>query len=293
MVPTATSQIASHVEVVDGRGGTQDFGQNVKCKRTFVVTLNDPTTPVTDIAAECGISWLDQHPEFPTYCTAISCQQDGDPLHYKVEFTYDLLKPNERHADPLARTDKVTFSGSTTSGPAIVHYNYGSPQLIVNSAGDPLPGAEKEYSQWNIQISGNRATFPKALAMACINCVNSDSWGGFAAGTLKVQSINGQLEIEQVDDPAGPKEKTYWSVSVEIAYRQEGWDLKVWDVGFNQLVWGGGRKKILDALNEPVSEPVALSNGSAKNPGSPPDMLTFKVYNRVSFGSLFTNGLPS
>ena len=284
-------------EVVDGRGGTQNFGENVKCKRSFVVTLNDPTTPVSDIANACGVSWLDQHPEFPTYCTAIACTQDGDPLHYKVEVTYDLLKPSERQADPLQRSDSVSFSGSTTTGPAIVHYNNGfsNPQLIVNSAGDPLPGAEKEYSQWSIQITGNRASFPKALAMSCINCVNSDSWGGFAAGTLKVQGISGQLEIEQVEGAAGSAatEKTYWQVTVEIAFRYEGWDLKLWDVGYNEIASDGRRKKVLDKLKEPVSDPVALSNGVAKPAGSPPDMLTYRVYNRVAFGSIFPNGLPS
>jgi hypothetical protein len=74
---------------------------------------------------------------------------------------------------------------------------------------------------------------------------------------------------------------------VDIAYRAEGWKLKLWDIGYNQIV-GGERKKILDAMREPVSEPVALSGGTAKTPGQPPDMLTFKVYNEVAFAGAFT-----
>ena len=287
MTPVSFNPVA--VEVCDGRGGTQNFGENVKCKRTFVVTLSDPTTSVADIANACSINWLDQHPEFPTYCTAIACTQDGDPLHYKVEFTYDLIKPSERHPTPWERPDKFTMSGSTSTGPALVHYNSGfsSPQFITNSAGDPLEGAEKEFSQWHIQINGNRQNFPKDLAMNYVNAVNSDSWSGFPPGTLKVQSISGQLEIEQVDGD----EVTYWQISIDIAYRPEGWKLKLWDVGFNELS-NGKRKKVLDRLNEPVSDPVALSGGVAKPAGSPPDMLQFTVYNSVAFRGPFTE-LPS
>lgn len=277
-------------EIIDGRGATQRFAENVKCKRTFMATVDDPTTPVSDIAASVGISWLDPHPEFPAvYVTDISCQNDGDPLHYKVEFTYDLVKPEDREAGPTAmpweRPDKFTFAGSVTSGPAIVHYNDGisSPKLIVNTAGDPLEGAEREQAEWRIQISGSRQNFPYAMAMNYVNTVNSDSWSGFPPRTVKCQGISGQREIEQIDNVDVP----YWSVSVDLAYRAEGWSLKLWDVGYNEIV-SGQRKKILDKLKEPVSDPVALSNGVAKSPGQPPDMLTFKVYREASFAGVFS-----
>lgn len=274
-----------YIEVCDGRGGQQTFGSNVKCKRTFVVTVDDPTTSVSAIAQVCGINWLDQHPEFPVYCTEINAQQDGDPLHYKVEFTYDLVKPEDKQLAPWDRADKFTFSGSVASGPAILHYNQGfsSPAFIVNTAGDPLEGAEKEYSSWHIQITGSRQSFPRFIAMQYVNAVNSDSWSGMPAGTVKCQGISGQREVEQV----GGEDVSYWSVSVELAYRPEGWTLKLWDIGYQQVV-GGRKKKILDANMEPVSDPSALSNGVAKTNGSPPDMLTFKVYNELPFNGAFT-----
>ena len=113
-------------EVIDGRGATQKFAENVKCKRTFIATVDDPTTPVSEINNSIGVNWLDVHPEFPAvYVTDMSCQNDGDPLHYKVEFTYDLIKPEDRAALPWNRTDKFTFSGGVTTAPAIVHYNDG------------------------------------------------------------------------------------------------------------------------------------------------------------------------
>lgn len=281
-------------EIIDGRGATQKFAEAVKCKRTFMVTVDDPTTSVSEMAYSANINWLDPHPEFPAvYVTDIACNNDGDPQHYKLEFTYDLLKPEDKSAGPTAmpwnRPDKFTFSGGLTNVPAIVHYNDGfsSPKFIVNTAGDPLEGATRDQAEWKIQINGNRQAFPKALAMSCINAVNSDSWSGFPAGTLKVQGLSGQREIEQVNNTEIP----YWSISVEIAYRPEGWKLKLWDVGYNEIV-GGKRRRILDELREPVSDPVALSNGSAKTAGQPPDMLEFKLYREVPFSGLFST-LPS
>jgi hypothetical protein len=273
-------------EVIDGRGATQKFGENVKCKRTFIATVNDPTTSVSEINNSIGINWLDPHPEFSAvYCTDMSCQNDGDPLHYKVEFTYDLIKPEDRAQLPWERTDKFSFSGGVSTAPAIIHYNDGfsSPKLIVNTAGDPLEGAERENAEWRITITGNRQYFPYSMAMGYINTVNSDSWSGFAPGTLKVQAISGQRDVEQVNNA----EVAYWQVSVEIAYRAEGWALKLWDVGYSEII-SGERKKILDKLKEPVSEPAALSNGRAKTPGQPPDMLTFKVYREAAYAGVFT-----
>jgi hypothetical protein len=277
-------------EVIDGRGATQKFAENVKCKRTFIVTVSDPATPVSTINNAIGINWLDVHPEFPAvYVTDMSCQNDGDPLHYKVEFTYDLIKQEDRKQMPWERTDKFTFSGGITTAPAVVHYNDGfaTPKLIVNTAGDPLEGAERECAEWRISISGNRQAFPYAMAMAYINTVNNDSWSGFAPRTLKCQSISGQREVEQVNNAEVP----YWTVSVELAYRAEGWELRLWDVGYNEIK-SGSRQKILDKLKEPVSEPVALSEGVAKPAGQPPDMLKFKVYREASFSGVFTQ-LPS
>jgi hypothetical protein len=40
-------------------------------------------------------------------------------------------------------------------------------------------------------------------------------------------------------------------------------------------------------LNQPVSQPVALSNGVKKSPGSPPDILTFRVYKKLPFVGTF------
>jgi hypothetical protein len=274
-------------EVIDGRGASQNFAENVKTKRTFIVTVDDPTTPLITIANTPGIRWLDKHPEFPTYCLGIDPENDGDPLHYKITFRYDLLRPEERHKLPWERADKFRYSGSLTSGPFVEHFNDGNdaPKPVINSAGDPIEGLEKEEADWIVSITGNRQEFDKAKARQYFNAVNSDTYSGCPAGTVKCQVMEASQEIEQVDGD----EVTYWAITTSLAYRETGWDTKVWNVGFNEIV-GGQRKAILDAAGNPVSTPVALAADGSRKAGTPPvtpDMLTFKKHKRRTFTGTF------
>jgi hypothetical protein len=271
-------------ESPEGRRADQNFGEQVKAPRVFMVTVDDPATPLVEIANAPGIRWLDPHPEFPTYCVGIAPENDGDPLHYKVTFRYDLLKPQERATLPWDRQDKFSYDGSLTSGPAFIHFNDGNstPKLIVNSAGDPLEGLMRDEAEWVVQIEGNRRYFMKDAAKAYLNAVNSDTWSGCPAGTVKCMRLGGKQEIEQVEE----QEINFWSIAVTLAYREVGWATRTWDVGFNQIV-SGKRQSIKDAADQPVSQPVALSNGVKKTEGQPPDMLTFKVYKSLPFSGVF------
>jgi hypothetical protein len=84
----------------------------------------------------------------------------------------------------------------------------------------------------------------------------------------------------------------------EFAYREEKWDHKPWDVGFNQLVDSQGnptasgtqRAAVLGADKKPVKAPVALSSGVAKTPGQKPDALTFRLYRETDFSVFGTPG---
>jgi hypothetical protein len=186
--------------------------------------------------------------------------------------------------DPLSRPDQFNYTGAITSGPAFIHYGDGndSPKVIVNSAGDPLEGMEMEKAEWRISITGNRSDFDKSLAADYLNTINSDTYSGLSAGTVKCQGISGSRKIELVN---GSK-LVYWEVNVELAHRGENWRLKTWDVGFNEIV-DGERKKILDAAKKEVSQPVALHEGEQKAAGEEPDMLTFKIYKEKTFTGIF------
>lgn len=267
-----------------GRGGAQKYAEIPSYTRQFLVIVDDIHAFESDIVQSCGIAMLSAHPDIPAaLCVNISVAQDGDsPYHFKVTHTYGVM--DDADEDPLQRPDQFTYSGAITSGPAFIHYNEGngSPQVIVNTAFDPLEGMEMEKGEWRISITGNRATFDKGMAGAYLNAVNSDEYSGMAAGTVKCQGISGVKRVELVNE----LKVAYYEVTVELAYREETWRLQTWDVGFNEIV-GGKREKILDEKKKPVSQPVALSGGVKKAVGQPPDMLTFKIYKELSFAGIF------
>ena len=271
-------------ELFRGRGGSQKYGEVPSYKREFLVRVDTMDTSETAIAQAPGIAMLSAHPDVAAaLLNDVSVTQDGDsPFHYRVSLTYGVLEDADEN--PLDRPDQFNYTGAITSGPAFIHYDAGnnSPAVIVNSAGDPLEGLEKELAEWRITISGNRADFDKSLAADYLNTINLDTYSGLAPGTVKCQGISGSRKIELV---SGSK-LVYWEVNVELAHRGENWRLKTWDVGFNEII-SGERKKILDAAKKEVSQPVALSGGVQKSAGQPPDMLTFKIYKEKAFTGIF------
>ena len=272
-------------ELFRGRGGSQKYGEVPSYKREFLVRVDTMDTSETAIAQAPGIAMLSAHPDVAAaLLNDVSVTQDGDsPFHYRVSLSYGVLEDADEN--PLDRPDQFNYTGAITSGPCFIHYDDGndSPKTIANTAGDPLPGLEKECAEWRISISGNRADFNKSLASDYLNTVNSDSYSGLAAGTVKCQGISGSRKIEIV---SGSK-LVYWEITVELAHRGESWRLKTWDCGFNEIV-GGERKKILDAAKKELSEPVSLHEGVQKTPvGEEPDLLEFKVYKEKTFTGIF------
>jgi hypothetical protein len=272
-------------EMYRGRGRQTQYGDVPVYTRIFLVRVDDSNTAFEDIAAEPGAAWLDPHPENENALLVDSnVQQDGDsPFHYKVTFTYksaeDLLD------DPMQRPAQYTFSGGLASAPAFWYFpnanDNSTKKIIINTAGDPIGGLDRDEGEFSVSIVKNFSTFDYAKAQAYVGAINSDSFSGGAPKTWKCMGINGSRKIEEV----GGTKYVYWECSTTLAYRNYTWDLQTWDVGFNEIV-GGARKKIM-AGAEPVSEPAALSNGRAKTPGVAPDLLTFRIYPMVPFTGTF------
>lgn len=246
------------------------------------------------ISAAPGPVWRDPYPDDPNARgVESSVAQDGEsPFHYKVTLTYRYLDEDDKI--PWNRPSQYSFSGSLASQPCFWHYSGGdndnnTKKIIINTAGDPLSGLDRDEAEFNVTIQYNqKPPFNYAKAQNYVGAINSDTWSGGAPKTWKCQSIQATRKFESIpaETPEDPPVKVYYfDTSVTIAYRATGWDLQTWDVGFNQLV-GGQRVKIM-AGNDPVSEPAALSNGKEKTPGQPPDMLTFRIYKMLPFVGTF------
>ena len=273
-------------EMYRGRGRQTTYGDVPVYTRIFLVRVDDPNTDMQAISAEPGINWLDPHPENENALLIDSnIQQDGDsPFHYKLTFTYKSAEDLDEN--PIDRPPQFSFSGSLASAPAFWYFpssgDNSTKKIIINTAGDPIGGLDRDEGEFTVSITINKAPpFDYAKAQAYVGAINSDSWSGGAAKTWKCMSITGNRKIEEV----GGTKYLYWETNASLAYRNTGWDLQTWDVGFNEIV-GGARKKIM-AGSEPVSEPAALSAGRAKTPGQPPDLLSFRIYPRLAFNGTF------
>lgn len=261
--------------------------------RVFLVRTDTLNPNMVHISAAPGPVWRDPYPDdHNARGVESSVAQDGEsPFHYKVTLTYKYLDEDDKI--PWRRPAVYSFSGSLTSAPAFWHYpNSGdneTKRIIINTAGDPLSGLDRDEAEFSVSIQYNqKPPFDYGKAQNYVGAINSDTWSGGAPKTWKCQSIQATRKFESIagETPEAPPVKVlYFDTSVTLAYRNSGWDLQTWDVGFNQLV-DGQRRKIM-AGNDPVSEPAALSNGREKTPGQPPDMLTFRLYKTLPFVGTF------
>lgn len=258
-----------------------------------------------EVAAAPGITWRSPHPDDDNAVLVESqTQQEGDhPFFYRVTYTYKFL--DETELLPWDRPATFSFSGSLASVPAFQYYSGTSPtdnttkKIIVNSAGDPLQGLDKDAGEFTVVIQKNiPPPFLYEKAMEYVGAVNSDAYAGAEPRQWKCQSITASRKAETVPPAQGatdskPQKVFYWDTTMTLAYRVDTWDLITWDVGFNEIK-DGKRVKIY-AGSDPVSEPVALLNGRAKTPGQPPEALTFRVYKALPFITNFPEipGSPS
>lgn len=281
-------------EIYRGRARQANLDGVPQYVRVFLVRTDVINPKLTYVAAAPGIAWRDPHPDDPNaVLVESSSQQDGDsPFHYKVTYSYKYLDETEKL--PWNRPAQYTFSGSLASSPAFWCFteedtNNTQKQIIINTAGDPLQGLDRDEAEFSVSIQQNvKPPFNFGRAQQYVGAINSDVWSGGQPKTWKVQSISSSRKFESIpaDTPDAPPVKVYyWDMSTTIAYRQSGWDLQTWDVGFNEIK-NGKRVKIY-AGSEPVSEPVALSNGLAKTPGQPPDLLSFRIYPMRPFTNIF------
>jgi hypothetical protein len=278
---------------VSGRSLTHRFGEPPSADRKFIVTLDNRAHSVSEVASAIGIFHGAPHPEygFITMTEAVMTEGSPTPYHAEVTFRYELLSPDERDPNPLARPDTWSFSTGGAAVPALFYWDGNVQKPLVNSAFDYFEGLTTEEGECRASISGNRATFPLATAVAVTNCVNSGGYLGAPAHHWKCTGISGQQQIEMVNGA----EVRYWSITTELVFRQTGWNLQLPDVGFNFLE--GGQKKrawVVDAdepgIKVPAVNPVALNaNGSLKAAGQLPDILTRRVNREVNFSAYFGN----
>jgi hypothetical protein len=271
---------------------THRFGESPTAEIKYHLTTSGPVG-VQQALDYVGIYHGSPHPEYPYLWCTEGAVNELDRFHVEVTYSYSVPAVGTQDSDPnpLARADIWSFSTGGAAVPALAYFHgTGNNDLraLVNSAFDFFEGAMTEESELRCTISGNRASFPVGVAAQVTNCVNADAYLGAQPYQWKCGGISGQQQVEVVNG----SELKYWSVSVELAYRQSGWRLMLPNVGYNYLE-GSQQKRayVIDPdSGDKVasSNPVALnSNGSLKGSGVAPDILYRRVHREVAFAPLF------
>lgn len=293
-------------ETAKGKKVSGKYGESNTYSRAFLIRVDHPATSEVAICRAPGIVYGAAHPAQPA-CKAMEFSldmADDVGLWWTLSVTYYAPPPEAVPDENGIPEDSWAASGGTSTGPA---FQDRDGETIVNSAGDPLEGLERENDDisWTLTKCYTGLGW-NSTRLASSNTVNSSSWNGGAAGTWKVNFRSAQKKTiartetggsgqapedgTNAPDQGSESTLTYWETVWEFRYRAAGWALKPWNVGFNELV-SGSRQAIVGADGKAVKQPVALTSGGAAKPaGQAPDALAFDVYESSNF-SVF--GEPS
>jgi hypothetical protein len=132
----------------------------------------------------------------------------------------------------------------------------------VNSVGEPVDGLEEEASLLRFSYTNTIAQNPNFRALA--GYVNKCNRGlltilGVSCSFYTVRCTGFNAQYDQKNN--------VWSVTVELLYNPQGWEITYYNVGFNEVI-NGRRRAIVDFRGNPISSPVPLrADGTAELPG--------------------------
>ena len=132
----------------------------------------------------------------------------------------------------------------------------------VNSVGEPVDGLEEEASLLRFSYTNTIAPNPNFRALAgYVNKCNRSAMSILGVScsfyTVRCTGFNAQYD----------QKNNVWSVSVELLYNPQGWEITYYNVGFNEVI-DGRRRAIVDFRGNPISAPVPLrADGTQELPG--------------------------
>lgn len=267
--------------IVWSRESAKDRGLSVKrddggsATRSFIVRVDDPSTALSAIMAEPGISIGDVHPtEVDLFCESIDVSAaDDSGMLYEVSFDY-TPNPEQEPEDPEdpgsddrpgeidGKIPSWSASSSVSSEPTFTDVDGNT---ITNSAGDPLEDIEVERAQFHLQLTQyyiSHADNPPVVGWLgrikqFTNAVNNDQWNGGAPGQWKCQGASAKLNVDRQGE--GGAARVFWEVTWDFAYREDYWVLRPWDIGFNELV---------DENGDPAPTPYISGGDGGEDIGS-------------------------
>ena len=284
-------------ERTETQGFSQRFGEGPRYTRSIVERSDEP--PISTLAFRADIYYGQPYPfgSGELKCTeieeSVSVERDDETVYVTTLAATYSLDDSDAEVNPLFKPDVWSFQTQGASVPALFYFdNSGQMRPLTNSAFDYLKGLSVDEAQTKVVIRGNRASFPNATATAITNAINSGAYLGAPAHSWKCQGITGERKVELfLDAPVA-----FWEVTVELMYRQTGWNLLIPDVGFNYIE--NGTKKRATVTDPDTGEKLAsadvvgLNGGGGLSLTGAPAILTRRVYKEVDFSAYFGTPPP-
>lgn len=262
--------------------------------RSWLLVSNDPAdsmyTVVTYWSETTGLqkgSYYHTANESDTgsYLQHVSAHADGDDgLNWLLSADYKPYPMGATSNSPLDQPAEITWSFQQTEKVCDKDIKG---KAVCNSAGDPFSNPITcDMGRPILNITQNETNFDAGTACGYVDTVNSSSFQGCPARTVKCVNIGGQRVYDQ-------QYGFYWKVSYEFAFRPETWDKKILDAGFRVSVGDGkittqnlGLKQITQK-GIPISTPALLDGGGGLGNAANPQWKTYEVYEKQPFSFNF------
>jgi hypothetical protein len=286
--------VVSYREILP-RTYSHKLGEAPRGTSKWAITVSQPIGHQTAIDT-VGIYHGTVHPEYAYLVCTDASVTETDRHHVETSYTWEVPEAGQElgfQPNPIARADVWSFSTGGAQVPALTYYNgtgNGDRRPLVNAANDYFEGLTRLEAEVRLTISGNRATFPSAVAASVTNAVND---GAFLFGAAH-QWFCGGITGAQASEVVNGQVVNYWQVGVELVYRQSGHDLLLPHVGWHYLLSNVKYPVLVkdsDGTDVRASTPQPLNtNGTQKSAGSAPDILTRRIYPEINFTTYF--GVP-
>jgi hypothetical protein len=180
--------------------------------RSFSVTHSTMmVTPLSAMNAPGIPQTNSPHPISPSLrALRFGCQQVG-PNYFIVTVGYEGATPDPEDPsfDPLFQPPNIEFVDVTQEVEIDEDVN-GAPIQTVN--GEPIAGVTRPFTDLGIIVQRNLPSFDPLLISTYTNKVNSTTWYGLPAGTVRIMGIGAKSVFSN--------EFAYWDVTARFQVRR-------------------------------------------------------------------------
>lgn len=279
-------------EIAEGRGVSGTARESLQYTRAFAIKVDDPATPMDDIAQAPGILLGSPHPDDPSvFATSFDCSISDDLLLYTLNVTYQAPNLIDASSDgpgsgggggggydyAVVPADAWSGSSSVAAVPCTRDADVagGDGLIIANTAGVGIPDLQKDQAFAQLQLVKCYTTLSALTSDMTLytNKINQSDWiSAFDSYCWKCQGCNWQ----KLTQSTGGVSLTYFQATWVFAFDDREWKLEPLNVGYMDRSGGAGLdvwlKPITNPDGEQVTEPVALDEKGLADFGATPQV---------------------